>query len=44
MSDLVQDHLGAESRKMIIDPFTCVDIPFQKADKGITASQLGCQC
>ena len=44
MGDLVQDHLGTDGRKMIIDAFTFGDIPFQEADEGITAAEVGCEC
>ena len=44
MSDLVQDHLGADGGKMIIDPFPLGDIPFQEADQGITAAKVRCEC
>jgi len=44
MGDLVQDHLGTDGRKMIIDPFSLGDIPFLKADQGITTAEVGCEC
>ena len=44
MGDLVQDHLGTDRRKMIIDPLPLGDIPFQEADQGIAATEVRGQC
>ena len=37
MRDLVQDLVGTDDRKMIVDSFTLGDIPFQETDQSVTA-------
>ncbi len=37
MRDLVRDHIGTDGGKVIIDPFYLGNVPFQEADKGVTA-------
>ena len=44
MSDLVQDRVGTDGCKMVVDPFAPFDIPLQQADKGAAAAQVRCQC
>jgi hypothetical protein len=40
VGDLVENRVGTDEGKMVIDPFAHGDVPFQEADQGATTAQV----